>query len=506
MISPSTPRLRIALASATTLAALAGCGTPTAPGVADPASAGPAAYRSGDSAVEASSLVTPKGNVAGMNGSRYAPTNRSTFLAVSPDGGRVAIAWLHNDDGGEPTAYATVGNPKDAGSFTAPQVIGTRTMPYAAQASDYHRKYNTAHNAPFIVSGPSGGFLGLSVPMNANGYAQAMPATGYGYMASACDPGRTTFAPSRPAPVDNTAEGSSLSAMSGSVDGRHEAHLFGQGHLGAFQGGFGYQRQREGSASWESVTLAAAYRPGWRYYFGEGSGYVAKSLNDQGRNDLHAAFAWNEQGESPMYGLYYMKSRDGGRSWTNAAGQPLTLPLRHRQNDGPAAVIRADLTSTAYGGEAPGHRSIDVSATDDGRPLIVRPRFTDSTRKSVQHFLYTWAGGRWQAMKVGPSVFWDAAGNGVAYNAKTKNVNVVLLDPGSRARPARVLRYHQSLDDAMGGREKWVESVIATVPTTSYASHLQVREVKNSRFVALFENNYRNPGKVEPLLLEVPMK
>jgi hypothetical protein len=85
-------------------------------------------------------------------------------------------------------------------------------------------------------------------------------------------------------------------------------------------------------------------------------------------------------------------------------------------------------------------------------------------------------------------------------------VNVVLLDPGSASVPARVIRYSQSLDDAMGGREKWTATVIATVKTRTYASHLQVREVRDSHFVALFENHYVNPGRVEPMMLKVPMK
>jgi hypothetical protein len=124
----------------------------------------------------------------------------------------------------------------------------------------------------------------------------------------------------------------------------------------------------------------------------------------------------------------------------------------------------------------------------------------------VQHWLYTYAGGRWVGLRVGPPVLWDAAGSGLAYNAATGNVDVVLLDPGSATTPARVLLYSQPLAQVQAGQENWKEEAIASVPTRTYASHLQVREVPNDHFVALFENNYVNPGKVEPMLLDVPMR
>jgi hypothetical protein len=35
---------------------------------------------------------------------------------------------------------------------------------------------------------------------------------------------------------------------------------------------------------------------------------------------------------------------------------------------------------------------------------------------------------------------------------------------------------------------------------------MQVREVKDTRFVVLFESEYKNPGRVKPTLVEAPMR
>jgi hypothetical protein len=461
-----------------------------------------------------SAPTTPGGpiaNLAGMLADAYAPTNRSTFLAVSPDGARVAVAWLHNDANaspqcGEPTAYAVVGDPAVPGSFGAPAVIGRRTQAYGPGADTSFQMYNTAHNAPFVVARPGGGFVGLSLPMNANGYAQGMPATGDGYMRAEIGQGYGVFSAPSPQRVADPAAGSSLSEMSGGTDTTGTMHLFGQGHLGAFQGGFGYQRLAPGADALESRTLAAAYRVNGLSYFGEGDGYLAPTPNAAGHQDLHVAFAWNARGESPNYGLYYLVSHDGGDTWRTINDQPVSLPLKMGENDADAAVIRANLSAVGYGGDGAGHRAIRVAATDTGAPLIVRPFFTDDGHRQVQHWLYTCADGRWVGVRVGPPVLWDAAGSGVAYNARTGRVNVVLLDPGNATHPARVLLESQPLADVAAGHEAWQEEEVASVPTRTYASHLQVREVPGDRFVALFENNYVNPGKVEPMLLSVPMR
>ncbi|MNT24228.1 hypothetical protein D3C72_1596930 [compost metagenome] len=174
--------------------------------------------------------------------------------------------------------------------------------------------------------------------------------------------------------------------------------------------------------------------------------------------------------------------------------------------DASAAVFPANLTAGTAGGSTPGHSTINVGATSDGAGLIVRPNEVGGTRVRVQHRLYTFTGGKWINVPVGPELFWNANGNGVAYNAATGRVNVVLLDPGSWAKPARVLLYHQSLANLRAGKAAWTEEVVASVPQKHYASSLIVREVKDTRFVVLFESEYKNPGTVQPVLLEAPMR
>ncbi|MNS69476.1 hypothetical protein D3C72_1027870 [compost metagenome] len=455
--------------------------------------------------------TTPLTNIAGMYGAAYAPTNRSTFFDVSPDGERVAIAWLVNRDAtgafartGEPVTYATVGDPTDAASFSAPQVIGRRLLDYAPTATDYHKKYNADHNAPFVVGLPSGGFVGLANPMNANGYAENLPATPNGYVESALAAGATGWSTPGMAALTTMPEGSSLSEMTGNADPAGGVHLFGQGHRGQFQSGFGYQRRLPGAGGWESQTLASAYRATGINYFAEGGGYASRVKNAQGSYDIHAAFAWNQAGIKPLYGLSYLVSRDGGSTWQTAAGQSVGLPVTHASAD--AAVFPASLGASAYSGSTPGHSTINVGATDDGAGLILRPNEVGGARVRVQHHLYTFHGGRWLDVPVGPELFWNANGNGVAYNGKTGRVNVVLLDPGSWAKPARVLLYHQSLADLRAGKADWTEEVVASVPQAHYASSLIAREVKDTRFVVMFESEYRNPGTVQPVLLEAPMR
>jgi hypothetical protein len=455
--------------------------------------------------------TTPITNIAGMNALAYAPTVRSTFMDVSPDGARVAIAWLVNRDAagafsrtGDPKTYATVGDPTQPSSFSTPQLIGTRMYDFAATATDYHKRYNSDHNAPFVVGLPSGGFVGLSVPMNANGYAQNTAATPFGYAQSDLAPMAEAWSAPAMAKLTDMPQGSSLSEMTGNADPAGGVHLFGQGHRGQFQSGFGYQRRRPGQSTWDSLPLAAAYRTGTINYFAEGGGYASRVKNSQGSYDIHAAFAWNQAGVKPLFGLSYVVSHDGGTTWKTAGGQAVTAPVTH--NNASAAVFAANLNAGSFSGSTPGYSTINVGATDDGAPLIVRPNAVGGDRQQVQHHLYTYADGAWVDVPVGPALYWNANGNGVAYNGKTGRVNVVLLDPGSWAKPARVLLYHQSLADLRAGKADWTEEVVASVPQKHYASSLIVREVKDTRFVTLFEAEYKNPGTVQPVLVEAPMR
>jgi hypothetical protein len=455
--------------------------------------------------------TTPITNIAGMNAAGYAPTVRSTFFDVSPDGRRVEIAWLHNkpkadgsfDTSGEPVTYATVGDPAVPSSFKAPQAIGRRMFDVVA-GYESRKVYNLAHNAPFVVGDRKGGFIGLTVPMNANGYAEGMPATNFGYGLSTLATGATTWSAQGKAFLTRQSDGSSLSEMSGNMDPAGNAHVFGQGHLGLFQSGFGYQRLKAGAGTWDSKPLGSAYRTSSVNFFCEGGGYAAQVKNKQGFYDLHAAFAWNKAGITPLYGLSYVVSHDGGTTWQTAAGQALTLPVK--ATDTHAAVFAANLNASTGTGAVPGHSVINVGAADDGTPLIIRPNFTDSTRQAVQHHLYAYSGGRWVDVPVGPALYWNAAGNGVAYNGVTGKVNVVLLDPGSYAKPARILLESIALADLKAGKSTWKEEVICSVTQSHYASSLKVREVKNTKFVCLFDGEYHNPGTVQPVLVESPMR
>jgi hypothetical protein len=437
-------------------------------------------------------------------------------MDVTPDGSKVGIIWLNNSDAsgaftttGEPTAYATIGDPAVPGSFTTPQIVGKRPFNYASDATDAYKKFNSAHNAPYILATQLNGFLGFSVPMNANGYAQKMTPipTGFGYQESEVVPGGSSWGTPTLSKLSAWAQGSSLSEMSGDMDPDSTVHLWGQGHLGQFQGGFGYQRRRSGETAFTGATLAAAYRPTGMNYFAEGTGYASKIRNSAGKYDLHAAISYNRQGDAPVYGLYYLKSRDGGVTWQNVKGQNVTLPLQYGVNDAGAAIVRAGLTTGGkYGGDLVGASQEVVGAADNGQPFILRPIFTDSNLMWVQNWLYTYTGGRWIRVPVGPKLFWNAYGSGVSYNARTGNVNVVLLDPGSYAAPARVLLYSQPLSSLNAVGYTWKQEVVASVKQQHYASTMQVREVKDTRFVALFEAEYKNPGRVQPVLVEAPMR
>jgi hypothetical protein len=446
----------------------------------------------------------------------WQPTNRSCFMDVTPDGSKVGIIWLNNSDAnnnftltGEPTSYATIGDPADPASFGAPVEVGKRPFNYATDCTDSYKKFNSAHNAPFMLATHLNGFLGFSVPMNANGYAEKIAPipTGYGYQMAEAMPGSSSWGAPGLVKLTNWTQGSSLSEMSGDMDGDGNIHLWGQGHLGAFQGGFGYQRRASGSTTLDGKTLAAAYRPAGMNYFAEGTGYTAKTRNSYGKYDLHAAFSYNKQGDGQVFGLYYLRSRDGGNTWQNVKGQTVTLPLTYNGNDSQAAIVRAGLTTGGtYSGALTGASQVITGAADNGQPFILRPIFTDSTQQIVQNWLYTYTGGRWIRVAVGPKLFWNAYGAGVAYNARTGNVNVVLLDPGNYKYPAQVLLYSQPLTSLNAISYKWNQEVIAKVPQSHYASTMQVREVKDTRFVVLFESEYRNPGRVQPVLLETPMR
>ena len=442
-----------------------------------------------------------------MWGTTYQPTNRSTYLAVSPDGSKVAVSWLHNADStgafavtGEPTNYATIGDPANPGSFTAPQLVGKRMFSYATTGN----KYNSAHNHPFALANPNGSFLSLSVPMNANGYAEGIARTGYGYHESVAQPGSTAWSAPALAQLTSTL-GTTFSETSGGFDGDGNIHMFGQGQVGSAAGGMAYQRRTRGAALIESVALAAPYLPTGMNYFGEGQGFISRTRNAAGKFDLHAAFSWNKQGSAPMYGLYYLKSADGGNSWTNAAGQAVALPLPATNTT--AAVVAANLgTGGTYSGSIPGIRGISATAARSGVPVIVRPVY-DSTYNQTQARAYAYANGNWVNVPVGRFMYFNQGGTGVAINEVTGRVNVVLLDPGTSSVPGRVLLYHMPLSSLTAGSTAWTEEVVASVPNgSSYASSLQVAVVPNTRFVVMFEPNFVNPGRVKPVLVEAPMR
>ncbi|MFN3431765.1 MAG: hypothetical protein ACK46X_17655 [Candidatus Sericytochromatia bacterium] len=441
------------------------------------------------------------GNVAGWNEPGLRPSNRSTAIAVSPDGRQVAVAWLHNADPegpplGEPTAYASVG--RVGGSFATATAIGARPFAYLPGALDRVKKYNTAHNAPVLLPVP-GGFLALTMPMNANGYAEMRPPTGYAYAQAAWAGGR--WAPPTLVPLADTRAGSSLSEVSGARAPDGTLHLFGQGHLGRFQGAFAHQRRRAGHTAWESVTLAEAYRPRGMNYFAEGAGAVTP------QGVLHVAFAWNRQGATPMFGLYHLMSRDGGKRWCDAAGRPVAVPLRAGVNDAPAAVVRASLSDRAYAGAAPGVHGLSLAVAPDGRPVIVRLHQLPHDADRVQARVHLFDGRRWTSIAVGRPAFWNQGGTAVAVNARTGRVNVLLLDPGGRDRPAQVTRYDAPLTSLRQGRAAWRSAVVGEAPNaTHYGSSLAAAVAPNRAFVFVFEPSYRNPGRVSPVMGQAPMR
>lgn len=449
-------------------------------------------------------------NIAGWNASTYLPQNRTARIAISPDGKRLGVVWQHNDDAanaftGEPHAYATVGDPTVPSSFAAPTPVGKRPFEYAAGITDEYKAYNVQHNEGFIVAKPDGGFLTLSVPMNANGWAEMLPATGYGYVLSEYAGGMWS-APGL-AKLRTTSLGSSNSEMSGNADGDGNIHIFGQGHLGGFQGGMGYQRRNAGDTLWDTVNLAAAWRSSTEIiYFVEGWGYVSPRRNALGKFDLHVAFAWNRRGwESEMYGLYYLLSQDGGRTWLNVNKQVQTLPLKVNTNDGPAAVFPANVSGTSFTGNQKGARSISVTAGPDGEPLIVRSTYVSTT--TVQNRLYTYVNGSWISVPVGGPLFWNFNRTHVSYNRRTGKVNVILLDPGSTSAPGRVLLFSQPLSDVRAGKSAWTQEVVAQATNTrNYSSSLQVVEVPDTRFEIMFEPSYANPGRVSPVFAEAAMR
>lgn len=437
------------------------------------------------------------------------PQNRTARLAVSPDGSRLALVWQHNADGksaftGEPTTYATVAS--RPGSFGPVMAIGRAPFrPLLPFDLSDRLEYHVRHNEPIVVALPGGRFLALSMPMVANGYAVLRPPTGYAYVQAEYADG----AWSEPglARLRETAPGSSLSEMSGDADPDGNVHLFGQGHLGGFQGGMGYQRRSAGENVWDSVNLAAAYRPTrGMAYFAEGWGYVSGKRNGLGKFDLHVAFAWNRQGwESELYGLYYLVSHDGGRTWLNVDGQPARVPLEANSNDRMAAIVPAALGTRSYSGNQKGARGISVTAGPDGEPLIVRSTYVSDT--TVQNRLYTRVKGAWISVPVGGPLFWNFHRTHVSYNHRTGRVNVVLLDPGSTMAPGRVLLFSQPLADVRAGKSAWTQEVVAQAANTrNYASSLQVAAVSDTRFEILFEPSYQNPGRVAPVLVQAAMR
>jgi hypothetical protein len=443
-------------------------------------------------------------NIAGWEADRLAPTNRSTSLAVSSDHQRLAIVWLHNegdrDPAGEPTVYASLGQLSDLGRFTAPTAIAVRPFPYALGAPGPNAKYNSAHNAPLVLPDRKGGFIALGVGMNANGYAENMKETGYAYAVSGVAAGSRQWSKPVLGALRAIPLGSSLSEMTGGVSADGAVHMLGQGHLGEFQGGMGYQRWRPWRDRWESAVLAAPFRTsGGQAYFVEGAGAVTSARD--GRGVIHVAFAWNERGATPMFGLYYLVSRDGGVSWRNIQGQPVATPVRFGKNDASCAIIPANLSTQGYGGAASGVHSLSLALAPDGGPVILRAQTLASDPDRAQVVAYTFAGGRWVSVPVGQPMYWNFGGTGVTVNAKTGQVNAVLLDPGNKTRGGQVLLYAEPLASLRHGRAFWSRQVVGEAPnTTNYASSLQVAFVPNERAVFVFEPNYQNPGQVAPVL------
>lgn len=444
-------------------------------------------------------------DVGGWDDPALRPTNRSTAIAAASDG-RVALMWLHNADpggppDGEPITYASVGDPLKPESFTAATPLSTRPFDDGPLAFARRRHYNAAHNAPFICATRAGGFIGLSVPMNANGYAQGRPATGFAYAENRWSPKAGRWSAPALCALASPMAGASLSEISGGQGPDGTLHLVGQGHLGRFQGALGYQRWRPVQARGESLTLASAHRPGKLTYFVEGAMAVAPD------GALHVAFAWNQQGAMPMFGLYYLVSRDGGRRWQTAHGRHVTLPLEAGRSAEAAAVVPAALSARGYGGASAGVHSLSVAVAPDGAPVIVRSRFVGPDRKQTQTEVFTRTGGRWVSAPVGPPLFWNQGGTGVAVSRRTQRVNVLLLDPGGPKRPGQVYRYDAPLSALRRGKAWWHRQVVGEAPNAhGYASSLKVATVGDQRFVFVFEPSYRNPGRVSPVLGVAPLK
>jgi hypothetical protein len=274
----------------------------------------------------------------------------------------------------------------------------------------------------------------------------------------------------------------------------------GQGHLGQFQGGMGYQRWRPWRQLWDSAVLAAPFRTsGGQAYFVEGAGAVADGPG--GKGVIHVAFAWNERGSTPNFGLYYMVSRDGGVSWQNVGGQKLTTPVRFGKNDASCAVVPAALSTQGYSGATPGVHGLSVAVAPDGAPLIVRPETLGSDPNRAQPKLYTAVGGKWVGMAIGAPLYWNFGGTGITVNTKTGHVNVVLLDPGGVHRGGQVLLMSAPLSSVKRGHPAWARKVVGEAPNwTNYASSLQVAFVPNREALFVFEPNYQNPGQVAPVL------
>lgn len=443
-------------------------------------------------------------DVAGWAGDRLMPTNRSTSLAVSSDGRRLALVWLHNegrrDPTGEPTVYATTALLSDLGRFAAPTAIAVRPFDYASGRPTDDARYNSAHNAPIVLPDRHGGFVALSVPMNANGYAQGLPATGYAYAASGVGAASTQWSKPVLGRLRSLPLGSSLSETSGGVSPDGTVHLVGQGHLGQFQGGMGYQRWRPWRDAWDSAVLAAPFRTsGGQAYFVEGAGAVGDGV--AGKGAIHVAFAWNERGSTPNFGLYYLMSPDGGVTWQNVKHERVATPVRYGKNDASCAVVGAGLSTAGYAGAIPGVHGISMAIAPDGAPVIVRPESLPGDPNRAQLRLHTYAGGRWVSVPVGGPVYWNFGGTGVTVNTKTGNINVVVLDPGGMRRGGQVLLMTEPLASVRRGRAMWGRRVVGeTANTTNYASSLQVAFVPNQEVLFVFEPNYQNPGQVAPVL------
>lgn len=165
----------------------------------------------------------------------------------------------------------------------------------------------------------------------------------------------------------------------------------------------------------------------------------------------------------------------------------------------------ANLTSGSYSGSSTGvPRVVEVAATKDGTPVVVKPLFTDSSNMQTQ--VYTFAGGRWVNVPVGPRLNYKL-GVGVAVNNQTNRVNVVLLDPGSASSASRILLYHQPVADLMAGKANWTQEVVASFPNgQAAATAMRTAIVEDTRFAILYEPNWSYPNYAKPVYLEAPIR